>query len=64
MGRYSVVALVRLGRDNRDHLPLGAGQGRWAKHDRLIKTHRITHHLGQLTLNGNYVPNAPGPTLG
>jgi len=59
---YSVVALIRLRGDDGDHLPLGAGQRRRAIHDRLIETHRITHHFRKLALNRDDVPNSPGPT--
>jgi len=64
MGKGSVMAVVDVRGDDSNHFSLCPGERGCSEHDGRVKTHRVSHHLGELTLYGHDVPDSPGSTLG
>src|SRR5680860_1737983 len=58
---YSVMALVRLGRDDGDHLSLCPRQLGRSIHESRVHTHRDPHRLRCETLDRGDVPYPAGP---
>ena len=61
MRERSVMALVRLRNNHRQHLTLRPSERGWTMHDRGVEVHRRLQHRGVVTLNAQNVEHTAGP---